>query len=179
VTRIATHSHLNGDSSVSRRRLRWLQAVFLLGGILAVYGVARHQTETPATNVTVQRVIDGDTLVLADGRHVRLIGVDTPERGDCGYQEATQALERLAGPGTSIRLDLGQDPTDRYGRTLAYLTVAGRDVATQMAAEGWGVRMMIAPNGRNAHQIQEAETDASRRHLGIWGLCDPEPGTTA
>jgi micrococcal nuclease len=161
------------------RRLPWLSwAIVALGLTLAlVVGLTYDWDAAP--NATVARVIDGDTLVLQDGRHVRLIGVDTPERGDCGYGEATEALTRLAGPGTSVHLQRGEDPTDRYGRTLAYLTVAGRDVSTQMAAEGWGVRMMIAPNGRNAHQIQEAETDASRRHLGIWGLCDPEPGTTA
>ncbi len=71
----------------------------------------------------VLRVIDGDTLVArVDGepRRVRLIGIDTPERGSCGYAEAGAALRALVGDRrVQLEADPTQDREDRYGRLLA------------------------------------------------------------
>lgn len=49
--------------------------------------LATPQTET----VTVLQVIDGDTCRLEDGRHVRYLGINAPEKGDPLFDEATQA----------------------------------------------------------------------------------------
>jgi hypothetical protein len=51
----------------------------------------------------VSRVIDGDTLELGNGRSVRLVGVDAPEVGECGFDRATANLERLVF-GRQVRL---------------------------------------------------------------------------
>ena len=48
---------------------------------------------TPSDLVRVAGIIDGDTIdVLLDGERtrVRIIGIDTPERGECGYQRAAR-----------------------------------------------------------------------------------------
>jgi len=77
----------------------------------------------------VVRVIDGDTLVArvdGEARRVRLIGIDTPERGECGYDAAGDRLRALVG---ERRVELEADPTqdreDRYGRLLAYVRRPG------------------------------------------------------
>ena len=100
----------------------------------------------PAQELTVARVVDGDTFELSDGRTVRLIGIDTPEvhpsaklTRDAGRsdrdRQTIQALGRQAGKyaaqlvaGRRIALEL--DPTnaaaghlDRYGRVLAFVWV--------------------------------------------------------
>ena len=49
----------------------------------------------PSQLYKVESVIDGDTIILATGEHVRLLGIDTPERGECYYQEATDFLKSL------------------------------------------------------------------------------------
>lgn len=171
MSRIASETPLDGRLPSSHRRWRGLQALTVSCGVLAALWVTTKWDRDSAPNVTVQRVIDGDTLVLRDGTHVRLIGVDTPERGDCGYQEATQALTRLAGPGTRVHLQPGKDPVDRYGRTLAYLTVDGRDLSTQLAREGWAVELTIGPNTAIRDQVQHAVADAQEHHRGNWGSC--------
>ena len=40
------------------------------------------ESSTASRGIRVQRVIDGDTIVMADGARVRYIGMDTPERGE-------------------------------------------------------------------------------------------------
>lgn len=68
----------------------------------------------------VAEVVDGDSVDLADGRRIRLLGLDAPERGRCMYEEARSRLTVLA-KGRHIRLK--NTITDDYGRTLAYMIV--------------------------------------------------------
>lgn len=78
----------------------------------------------------VVAVVDGDTIESSAGT-VRLIGIDAPERGECGYGEAAAQVSALLSPGTAITLTLpdGENDTDRYGRLLRYVDTAdGVDV---------------------------------------------------
>ncbi len=58
--------------------------------------------------IPVLRVIDGDTFVTTGNQSVRIFGVDTPEKGEKCYQEATERLRELAGD--QVRVELGQGP---------------------------------------------------------------------
>ena len=66
--------------------------------------------------IPVLRVIDGDTFVTSGSQSVRLFGVDTPERGEKCYREATARLRELAGG--EVRVELGPRSRDRYERLL-------------------------------------------------------------
>jgi len=66
----------------------------------------------------VKEVIDGDTFILKNGEHVRLLAIDAPERDERGYQEATTYLERLV-LGKSVLIN--RRGLDRYQRTLAWV----------------------------------------------------------
>jgi endonuclease YncB( thermonuclease family) len=77
------------------------------------------------TTWTVIHVVDGDTLDVrgSDGseHRIRVIGIDTPERGECGYTEASDALAGLV-LGERVVLNAGAGATrDRYGRLLRYV----------------------------------------------------------
>ena len=89
------------------------------------------QTPTPAptpperTLATVTRVIDGDTIEVDIGGtpyRVRYIGIDTPERGQYGYEKATQANAQLVS-GKVVELEKDISETDKYGRLLRYVWV--------------------------------------------------------
>lgn len=84
--------------------------------------------------VSVQRVVDGDTVRLSDGRSVRMIGLNTPELGKKGRSDepfaaaARTRLETLvAASDGRLGLLAGQEGKDRYGRTLAHLYSANGD----------------------------------------------------
>jgi micrococcal nuclease len=68
----------------------------------------------------VVAVVDGDSIQLADGRRVRLLGLDAPEKGRCGYEEAKLRLTRLA-LGRHARMK--DTVLDDYGRILANVIV--------------------------------------------------------
>ncbi len=70
-------------------------------------------------NVVV-RVVDGDSLDLTDGRRIRLLGIDTPEKGNCMYDQARAYLQKLA-LGRHVRLK--NNIKDSYGRLLANVIV--------------------------------------------------------
>lgn len=100
------------------------------------------RVETPAALIagTPGRVIDGDTLdvaVAGETLRVRLYGVDTAERGDDCFTEATDRLEELAAD--QVRLLPDQRQQDRYGRELRYLfTMDGRSIDAILIVEGLG-----------------------------------------
>jgi endonuclease YncB( thermonuclease family) len=89
--------------------------------------------------VTVGRVIDGDTLdVVASGvtLRVRVFGIDTPERGEACFTEATRRLETLAG--REVRLVPDRRLQDAYQRELRYVfTPAGRSIDAALLDEGY------------------------------------------
>lgn len=69
----------------------------------------------------VDRVIDGDTLVLDDGRKVRLLQINAPEKGQCGYERAAEYLERTVNVVVKLEDDPEFGDTDKYGRLLRYV----------------------------------------------------------
>lgn len=82
-------------------------------------------------------VVDGDTFWI-NGEKVRIADIDAPEiNGKCPYERnlALQARNRLAQL-LSPEMGLHRQGTDRYGRTLAVVTIRGRSVGAQLVADG-------------------------------------------
>ena len=131
---------------------------------------------------TVTRVVDGDTLVvrLATGTstRVRLIGVDTPERGACHASEATRQTTRLA---LRRAIVLKGDPTqatrDRYGRLLAYAWIGGRDLGYRLVAGGFGKKYVYGRPFQRLGPYRQAEAGAKAAGRGLWGRCSKEADT--
>ncbi len=75
----------------------------------------------------VQRVVDGDTLILSSGERIRLVGINTPEIGahaEAGGAEALEFVSSLLPPGTQVGINVDDlRPKDKYGRTLAVVFV--------------------------------------------------------
>ena len=118
----------------------------------------------------VVRVIDGDTVQLRGVGRVRLIGVDTPERGSCFEDAATRFTAARIG-GRRVRYELGEEEKDRYGRTLAYLYRDGKMHNVALVQRGFAETLTIPPNDRFAERIERAERRARRAALGRWGSC--------
>ena len=156
----------------------WRHAVPALLWLLLAPSVAAQKPQAPtagaAGRAQVEQVVDGDTLVLVDGRHVRLIGINAPEIGRDGAadeplaQAARKELERLV-RGRDIVLVTGRESRDHYGRLLAHVQLLdGRNVQELLLAAGLGAAIAIPPNLSRQAEYQLAETQARRAGLGIW-----------
>ena len=134
---------------------------------------------------TVSRIVDGDTIVANLGgreERVRYIGIDTPEsvkpnaKVDCFGPEASKENERLLPSGSPIRLVVGAEPRDRYGRLLAYVyrkDQAGRElfVNADLVRRGFADTLVFPPNTRHAGEFAQLRTRAARAGLGLWQAC--------
>jgi endonuclease YncB( thermonuclease family) len=132
-------------------------------------------TATPES-ARVARIVDGDTLVLADGRSVRLIGINAPEVGHGGKageplaRQARDALRQLLPPGSTVYLQPGDDPRDSYGRTLAHAfrSRTGGSAEAALIERGLAQQIVIPPNLAQADCLFVAERGARAARLGIW-----------
>lgn len=131
-----------------------------------------------AEQVTVTRVKDGDTFELADGRTVRVLGIDSCEADTYGGQRATDmARAAFDNPGNqpvTLTREPGVD-RDRYGRALRYVQLAGTDFGLHMvAASHTGVY-----EGRNdagpAYIAELAAADSGERECSAPPASTPEP----
>ncbi len=123
----------------------------------------------------VAQAIDGDTLVLADGRHVRLIGINAPELGKDGAPDeplarAARTLTASLAVGQHVALKLDQEPTDRYGRLLAHVFLPdGRSLQEILLRQGLAFVVAVPPNLARLAAYQAAEQEAQRAGRGVWG----------
>ncbi len=118
----------------------------------------------------VVRIVDGDTIrVLVDGveEKVRLIGIDTPEVGECLADRATARLTELIGDGP-VHLAPDVSDRDRYGRLLRYVEVDGTFVNAVLVAEGLAISRPFAPDTARQDELDAAQDQARRAGRGLW-----------
>jgi endonuclease YncB( thermonuclease family) len=132
------------------------------------------ETPTDVVWVTVDRVIDGDTIVVnyRDGGQdrVRLIGVDTPEEGDCWADDATSWLrDRVDGRPVALEPEGPRFTEDRWGRVLAHVWHADQLVAAELVRRGHGVEYLYDVPSRHRARILDAEDKAQADRMGVWG----------
>ena len=124
----------------------------------------------------VQSVVDGDTVVLADGRQVRLPGLQAPKLplGRKGFRQwpladqSKAALEKLVADRT-VRLRFGGARQDRHGRVLAHLyRDDGLWVQGEMLRLGLARMYTFADNRAFVPEMRAMEEEARRAGQGIW-----------
>ena len=127
--------------------------------------------------------MDGDTVDLGNGETVRLAGIDTPEVGECGFEQAKAALIRLA-EGRRASLGPSDEARDRYGRLLRYLDVrrGGRtvDAGLVLLRRGLAIARYDSRDGYGRHPREDAyvaadEASPDRGCDGPRGLVGPSP----
>src|ERR1700754_1638451 len=135
------------------------------------------------TGVAV-RAVDGDTLEVrlddGDVETVRLIGVDTPEtvKPDTPVQcfgPQASAFEHRHTEGRRVRLLVGVEPRDVYGRLLAYVWILGpprpRFLEVELLRLGLVRTLTFHPNDRFAPRFENLERIAAKRGKGLWNAC--------
>lgn len=122
------------------------------------------------------RVIDGDTIVVRvdrTERRIRYIGIDTPEREECYFREATLANVRLLAS-APLRLEKDVSETDRFGRLLRYVWAGERFINAELVRQGYASVFTYPPDVRYAAHFLSMQRDAREQVRGLWrpGVCE-------
>jgi len=140
-------------------------------GIAFLFGVL---AAAAAPGQLVERVVDGDTIIVEGVGRVRLIGVDTPETVHPNRpveffgKEASAFTKRLL-EGKRVRLEYDQERQDRYGRTLAYVYLDdGTFVNAEIIRRGYGHAYPRFPF-RHMEAFRQFEREARDNRRGLWG----------
>ena len=127
-----------------------------------------------AQEFVVQRVVDGDTIILNGNERVRLIGVDTPEtvhpQKPVEYygKEASAFTKRMC-EGKKVRLEYDWQKKDRYNRTLAYVYLEdGTFLNAEIIKQGYGHAYTRFPF-KYLEEFRAYEREAREGGVGLWG----------
>jgi endonuclease YncB( thermonuclease family) len=145
---------------------RYVQTIVSLACVAAALGCSAKAQDTvckfqPAGDVKVASVRDGRTLMLDDGRELRLAGIEAAGSSD--------ALRRLAN-GQTLRLESHGPATDRYGRVVAFafLPEAARPVQQTLLEQGEGLVSARIGDKACAEVLLAAERSARAAKRGLW-----------
>jgi micrococcal nuclease len=151
----------------------------VLAIVAATAGCNGGGSECGPTEGVVERIIDGDTIELAGGVKIRYLMVNTPEttggKDECYGSNAVQFNTDLV-LGKTVQIDYDVECTDRFDRTLAYVSVGGQEVNSLLLERGYACLLHIAPNGDDRlSELKALETSAKQANRGLWGACSPIP----
>ena len=132
--------------------------------------------------VTVEKIFDGDTVRLTDGRHLRFIAINTPERARDSRpaqplaEIAKQRLQTLLSADQTLHLRYDEERKDRHGRLLAHPFLSdGRNVTQHLIQAGLGFHITVPPNLLLLDCYRQAEQEARRHQRGLWQLAAYQP----
>ena len=167
-----------------RRSQRWVWLSLLLLAAACCWLMTASRPVVPRDPhqlVTVERVIDGDTLIISGGQRVRLIGIDTPELArdgqpdEPGADAARQFLTDTVA-GRSVSLGFDREPFDKYGRRLAYVYDRGRMINEEIIRAGLGrAQTQYGYHSAMKTRFRRAEREARDRRAGLWSDAFPAP----
>ena len=127
-----------------------------------------------ALTLTSPIATDGDT-VQSGKIWVRLVQINTPERGECYYNEATEYTHNFLKLNGKSRLisDEELDSFDEYGRALGYLTKGNRNLNLELVKYGYAKPYFYkGMRGKYANLIEKYARQAKANRLGLWKCND-------
>ncbi len=130
-----------------------------------------------AGSARVRYVIDGDTIVLSNGKKVRYLGINAPEiphkdspRGEPLGMAAKEFNKDLV-EGKVVHLEYGRVKRDRFGRLLAFVFLRdGRMVNELLVRKGLAFVCLFDKHLKYRQRLLSAQREAITRGVGIWGL---------
>ncbi|MBI3631383.1 MAG: thermonuclease family protein [Candidatus Staskawiczbacteria bacterium] len=130
--------------------------------VLKVDNISRCLAES---EVLVTKVIDGDTIVVEGGYHVRLLDIDADEKGLPCYQDAKTRLEELV-LNKKIWLEKDKTDVDQYKRCLRYVFLDKQNIDLQLVKEGLAIARFYEPDIKYKNEITLAEKTAINAKIG-------------
>ena len=135
----------------------------------------RDPTRSAWDSGIVTDVVDGDTIRVQGFGTIRLIGIDTPEAGDCGFDRASQVMRDLVLGQTVSLIPGARDDRDRYDRLLRYIDVGNVDAGLQVIKRGLAIARYDSRDGYGAHTREQRYITADTNSPDRTGEFCPAP----
>jgi endonuclease YncB( thermonuclease family) len=135
--------------------------------------------EKAASGWTVTYVVDGDTVDVTKGgmrERIRIAGIDSPERRECGYSRATDHMINLVyGKTVTLSTTGKQDNRDRYGRLIRYLDVGKADAGYRQIKDGYAIARYDSRDGSGWHTRENRYVSADNASGKAYTCSTPKP----
>ena len=138
--------------------------IIVVLAVVALFAWSLTTSAVTTQDVLVTKVIDGDTLVVEGGDHVRLLGMDTDEKGYPCWAVAKDELERLV-LNKRVLLETDKEDKDQYGRLLRWVWLNDTLVDFELVKDGLAVARFYG-NSKYQEEIKAAEQEAIANHVG-------------
>jgi endonuclease YncB( thermonuclease family) len=130
------------------------------------------ETERKSVGEVVKRVMDGDTFELTSGKRVRLIGVDTPEKGE-PFADVARDFADSALVGSTVRIEYDKLREDNYERVLGYVFLDTVLFNELLIRRGLAHVYLFKENKRFMKRLISAQRKARAEKQGIWSQEKP------
>ena len=122
------------------------------------------------SEVSVVRVIDGDTVSISGGERIRYLGIDTPEIGDDAefFGPEASGFNRSLIVGHDIRVEKDVSDRDRFDRLLRFVYADGILVNAELVREGYARATAFEPDTKYAPCFAALEQEAREAGRGMW-----------
>lgn len=158
-----------------KRILIFFLVIFLLA-LLSIYypyftgNSIKHTQEYAKESAILERVIDGDTIVVSgeeigNHTHIRLLGINTPEKKMPFSEESTNFLKQFLNQ--TLELQRDKEDVDMYKRKLRYLFYNGELINQKILENGFANTYYLS-GLKYENTFLQAEQDAKNNNLGIW-----------
>ena len=158
------------------RSHRVLATSATIAALTLAFWAGGQNAKAPVPPITLERVVDGDTAYVFYQHptpvhtKLRFLRINTPERGQPLYKEATQALKNIL-TGKKLTLEFEKQDkyeTDRYGRALVYVFAGDLNVNVEMVRLGWSKHYVKYGTGKYKALFEAAEKEAREAKRGLW-----------
>jgi micrococcal nuclease len=117
-------------------------------------------------SVLVERIIDGDTIEIENKTSVRLLGINSPEKGEFYYEEAKEFLEDLI-LNKQVELEYVGERKDKYGRTLAYIYFNEENINLKLVEEGFANYYFYSGKDKHSDDLMDAWDSCIENNLNL------------
>ena len=166
-------------AKIEQKRSRWpltirLPAIILFIAVLVAFRFVDdigYEGQSDERFVVV-RVVDGDTFEMTGGDRVRLLSIDTPEKGEPYYEKAKQFLADLV-LGKAVRIEYASRRRDKYGRLLAYVYIDSIFVNRAILKNGLGNLYLFKDTDVDRDEttiLLNAQRSALKQRIALWSV---------
>ncbi len=114
--------------------------------------------------VEVDRVIDGDTIVVGE-ESIRLLGINSPEKGEAYYEKAKELLEGLV-LDKNVGLEYGKPKHDKYDRVLAFIFISNTNINVELVR--WGLaNVYVLENKKYEDELRDAWEECVEKNVNL------------